>query len=90
MKSAQKGLAKIKSVLAAGEHQVIILDEANVAVNLKLLSEEDLLQIIALKPNEAEMVITGRDATAKIIEAADLVTEMKEIKHYFKMLNYLI
>lgn len=84
VRSAGKGLKKIKSILKAGSHQVVILDEANVAVSLGLISENDLLETIRSKPAEIEMVITGRGATPKIIEAADLVTEMKEIKHYFQ------
>ena len=81
---AQQGLEKVKSILAAGEHQVVILDEANVAVSLDLFSEQALLEVIMSKPDETELIITGRGATTKIIESADLVTEMKEIKHYFK------
>lgn len=81
---AGRGIEKVKSILAANEHQVVILDEANVAVSLDLFSEETLLEIIALKPDEVEIIITGRGATKKMIEAADLVTEMKEIKHYFQ------
>lgn len=81
---AQQGLEKVKSILAAGEHQVVILDEANVAVSLDLFSEEALLEVIKSKPDETEIIITGRGATTKIIESADLATEMKEVKHYFK------
>jgi cob(I)alamin adenosyltransferase len=84
VKAARRGLEKIKSVLAVGKHQVVIFDEANVAVSLKLISEKALLEIIAHKPHEIEIIITGRGATPKIIETADLATEMKEIKHYFK------
>jgi cob(I)alamin adenosyltransferase len=81
---ARRGIEKVRSILAAGEHQVVILDEANVAVSLGLFSEEALLEIIASRPQEIEMIITGRGATAGLIEAADLVTEMQEIKHYFQ------
>lgn len=84
VESAGRGIEKVKSILAAGEHQVVILDEANVAVSLDLFSEKTLLEIIASKPDAVELIITGRGATTKIIESADLVTEMKEIKHYFK------
>jgi len=81
---AQQGLEKVKSILTAGKHQVVILDEANVAVSLDLFSEEALLEVIRSKPDETEIIITGRGATTKIIECADLATEMKEVKHYFK------
>ena len=83
VKAAQKGLEKIKAVMAAGEYDVIILEEANIAVWKGLFSEQDLLDIIDAKPIGMEMVITGRGATAKVIEKADLVTEMKRIKHYY-------
>lgn len=80
---AGRGIEKVKSILATGEHQVVILDEAIVAVSLDLFAENTLLDIIASKPDEVEIIITGRGATTKMIESADLVTEMKEIKHYF-------
>jgi cob(I)alamin adenosyltransferase len=82
--AARQGLNKVKSILAAGKHAVVILDEASVAVSLNLFSEKELLEIIDRRPDNVEIIITGRGATSAIIEAADLVTEMKEIKHYFK------
>ncbi|MCJ7618433.1 MAG: cob(I)yrinic acid a,c-diamide adenosyltransferase [Desulfobacterales bacterium] len=81
---AQKGLEKVKSVIFSGNYKMVILDEANVAVKLGLFPAEDLLYIIANKPEEIEIIITGRNADQKVIEKADLVTEMKEIKHYFQ------
>lgn len=84
IEAASKGLEKVKTILASGEHQVIILEEANVAVKIGLFSAQDLLDIIASKPKNVELVITGRGADSRIIEKADLVTEMKEIKHYFQ------
>lgn len=82
--AARQGLSRVKAVLRGGRHSVVILDEANVAVALGLFSENDLLEIIEHKPAEVEMIITGRDAGPGIIAAADLVTEMKEIKHYYQ------
>jgi cob(I)alamin adenosyltransferase len=81
---ARKGLDKVKTILAAGKHAVVILDEANVAVSLNLFAEDELLEIIEHRPDNVEIIITGRGAGPRIIAAADLVTEMKEIKHYFK------
>lgn len=83
IQAAAKGLERIREVMASGEYQVIICEEANVVVSLGLLSVEDLLELIKLKPENIEMVFTGRGADPKMIEAADLVTEMMEIKHYF-------
>ena len=82
--AARQGLKKVKTILAAGKYSVVILDEANVAVSLNLFSENELLEILDHRPHNVEIIITGRGAAAGIIEAADLVTEMKEIKHYFK------
>ena len=82
--AARRGLNRIKKILKAGKHAVVILDEASVAVSLNLFSENELLEIIDRRPDHVEIIITGRAAGPRIIEAADLVTEMKEIKHYFK------
>jgi cob(I)alamin adenosyltransferase len=79
---AREGYERVKAVLLSKEYDLVILDEANVATHLGLLSVKDLLDLIALKPAGIELVITGRYADAKVIAAADLVTEMREIKHY--------
>ncbi|MEA1900408.1 MAG: cob(I)yrinic acid a,c-diamide adenosyltransferase [Thermodesulfobacteriota bacterium] len=84
IEAARKGIKKIKSIVSSGNYKIVILDEANVAVKLGLFSVEDLLDIIADKPEEVEIVITGRNADQRLIEKSDLVTEMKEIKHYFQ------
>ena len=62
----------------------MILDEANIAVYFNLLTVDDLLSLIEEKPESVELVFTGRNADPRLIEKADLVTEMKEIKHYFE------
>ncbi|MEJ2101847.1 MAG: cob(I)yrinic acid a,c-diamide adenosyltransferase [Desulfobacterales bacterium] len=82
--TARRGLKKVKTILAAGKYSVVILDEASVAVSLNLFSENELLEILDHRPDNVEIIITGRGAAPGIIEAADLVTEMREIKHYFK------
>ncbi len=83
IEAGRKGLERIKSIIEAGKHDVVIIEEGNVAVNYGLFSTQDLLDVIELKPENMEIVITGRDAPPEIIEKADLVTEMKEIKHYY-------
>jgi cob(I)alamin adenosyltransferase len=70
--------------MAAGRHQVVVLDEANVAVSAGLLTARTLLEIIDLKPDHVELIITGRGASPKLIERADLVSEVKPLKHYFQ------
>jgi len=84
IEAGRKGLERIKSIIKAGKHDIVIIEEGNVAVMCGLFSAQDLLDVIAKKPKYMEIVITGRGAAPEIIEKADLVTEMKEIKHYFQ------
>jgi len=78
------GYLKLCELLKENNHDVVIAEEANVAVMCNLISEKELLALIDMKPENVELVITGRGATAAVMEKADLVTEMKEIKHYYK------
>lgn len=80
--AAQAGLHEAETALASGEYDVVILDEANITVALKLLTVEDLLRLLERRPPQVELVLTGRNAHPRVIAAADLVTEMGEIKHY--------
>lgn len=84
IEAAQKGLERVKAVMATNQYDVFIMEEANVAVKLGLFAVQDLLNIIINKPPDKELVITGRGASPRIIESADLVTEMKPVKHYFQ------
>jgi cob(I)alamin adenosyltransferase len=81
--AARNGLQKAEAAMHAGHYDLIILEEANVALYFGLLSVAELLNLIAGKPEGVELVITGRNAPAEIIDRADLVTEMKCLKHYF-------
>jgi cob(I)alamin adenosyltransferase len=83
IKAAQKGFKRVKNILSAGEHHLVVLDEANVAVKDGLFSAQDLLGIMLAKPDHVELVITGRGASPRIIENADRVIEMKAVKHYY-------
>ncbi|MGD1074481.1 MAG: cob(I)yrinic acid a,c-diamide adenosyltransferase [Thermodesulfovibrionales bacterium] len=82
VRAAQEGLGEIISLLKSKTYDVVILDEANVAVHHHLLSVSDLLYLMEIKPMGTELVITGRYAAEKILQMADLVTEMREVKHY--------
>ena len=84
IQAAREGLREVREIMCSGEYQVIILDEANIATSYNLFSVGELLDFIEAKPEEVELVITGRTADTLIIEKADLVTEMKEIKHYYQ------
>jgi len=83
VRAAREGLKEVREVMCSGKYDLIILDEANIATRYDLFSVEDLLDFIRAKPEKVELVITGRMADPRIIESADLVTEMKEIKHYY-------
>jgi len=82
--SAKKGLEDVKKVLLSGQYDMVILDEANIATHYGLLSVDELLDLLEKKPSGVELILTGRYADKRIIEKADLVTEMKEIKHYYR------
>ena len=83
IKLAEEAFQLAKEVVESGEYDIVILDEINVALNLKLISLENVLELIKRKPKHVELVLTGRYAPSQIIENADLVTEMKEVKHPF-------
>ncbi len=82
--AAQAGLERIERVLLSRKYDLIIIEEGNVATACGLFDVQRLLDLIAAKPNEIELVITGRGAAPVVMEAADLVTEMIEIKHYYQ------
>jgi len=82
IEAAQQGLQETQQTIASGEYPLVILDEANVAVDLGLFSVEALLEAVNSKPEHVEIVITGRNAHERIIDRADLVTEMRQVKHY--------
>jgi cob(I)alamin adenosyltransferase len=81
---AAEGLAEIGTAMLSGKYDVVILDEANVAVHFGILSTDDILALIDNKPERVELIFTGRRAPQWLIDRADLVTEMKEIKHYYQ------
>ena len=81
--AAQIGLERVEHALHAGRYDLIVVEEGNVAAACGLFDVQDLLDLIAAKPDETELVITGRGAATAVMEAADLVTEMVEIKHYY-------
>jgi cob(I)alamin adenosyltransferase len=84
IKAAREALEFVKDKITNGGYDIVILDEINVAVKLGLIDVDDVLKIIDSKPEKLDLVLTGRDADEKLIERADLVTEMKEIKHPFQ------
>lgn len=82
---AKKAMAKAKQVLKSKKYDVVFLDELVSAVELKLLSQQDVVDVIKTKPPETHLIITGHNNFPKILKHCDLVTEMKMIKHpYYK------
>ena len=80
---AQEALDLARQVVLAGLHDLVILDEANVALDYGLIKLSDVLDLLEKRPPQVELVFTGRDAPAALIARADLVTEMLQIKHPF-------
>ena len=70
--------------IQSGKYDIVILDEINYAINLGLVKVEDVINLIKSKPQKLDLILTGNYAKGEIIELADLVTEMKEIKHPFQ------
>jgi len=84
IKLARQALALSGEVVAGGEYDLVVLDEINCALDFGLIPLDQVLKILQTKPERVELVLTGRGAPPEIIQAADLVTEMKEIKHYYR------
>ena len=81
---AKRGLALASEFVSSGEYDLLILDEINVALDYKLIPLCDVLTLLDSKPISLEIVLTGRSAPKELTEKADLVTEMKEIKHPYQ------
>ena len=81
---AAEALRIAKEKIQSEKYDIIILDEINYAINLNLVKLEDVLDLIKIKPSKLNLVLTGNYARDEIIQVADLVTEMREIKHPFK------
>jgi cob(I)alamin adenosyltransferase len=82
-RQARSGFTRAAAAAESGRYDVIILDEINCVLNLGMVSVEEMLALIRSVPASAELVLTGRDAPRAVLDAADLVTEMREQKHYF-------
>lgn len=81
---AEQGLQNAKEKMLSNEYDIIILDEAIVAIYFKLIETNDLIEFIKAKPKNVELILTGRYCPEELIDLADLVTEMKEVKHYYQ------
>lgn len=81
---AEKGLDKAEKAIMSGKYGVVILDEANIALHFGLISVKDILGIIKNKPRNIELVLTGRNCPKILLKHADLVTDIREIKHPYQ------
>jgi cob(I)alamin adenosyltransferase len=81
---AKYAFKRIFRIVNEGQFDVVILDEINCAMKMKLIKISEVLKMLMNKPEYVEIILTGRNAPKEIIRIADLVTEMKEIKHYFR------
>lgn len=84
IKQARDGFNLALDALTSGQYDVIILDEINTAYSINLLNLNDIKSLCESKSEHVELVMTGRGADENLFNLADLVTEMREIKHYFK------
>lgn len=84
VRMAQEGLVKIKTAMLSNKYNIIVLDEIITAHYFHLVSPDDMLEFIKLKPVSIELVFTGRYAPQALIDIADVVTEMTEVKHYYQ------
>jgi cob(I)alamin adenosyltransferase len=84
MRLAAQALHRAQEAMLSGKYDIVILDEVCVAICFGLLKTEDVFSVLEEKPGPVELILTGRYCLPKLIEKADLVTEMQEIKHYYQ------
>ncbi len=84
IKRARRGLKKCLEAMLSRKYRIIILDEINVAVDFNIITEEEVHEFLDKRPEDVEIILTGRYAPPSFLKRADLVTEMKEKKHYYK------
>ena len=84
IEQARKALKAAQKAITNGKYDVIILDEVNIATAWNLLPTDDVIKLVKEKPENVELILTGRSADSRLVELADVVTEMKEIKHPYK------
>ncbi len=81
---ARRGLERAREAMLSNKYDIVVLDEVNVAIWFGLLTVEEVLEFLDQRPENVELVLTGRRAPRELIERADLVTEMREVKHYYQ------
>jgi cob(I)alamin adenosyltransferase len=81
---ARRGLERAREAMVSGRYDLVVLDEINVAIWFGLVGVEDVLALLDDRPPNVEVILTGRGAPQQLIDRADLVTEMQELKHYYQ------
>lgn len=84
VRTAHEGLEKSMAAMKSGDYDLVILDEICIAVYTGAITEDEAMEFVSEKPDRIDLVFTGREATPAMIEAADLVTDMREVKHYYR------
>lgn len=84
VKSSRNALKIAEEKIRSGKYDTIILDEINYAIKLNLITEDEVIELLKMKPIQTNLILTGNHISEKIFDLADLVTEMKEIKHPYK------
>lgn len=82
--TAMDGFNRSMAAMKSGDYDLVILDEICIAVYTGALPEDDAMRLVEERPENVELVFTGREATQRMIDAADIVTDMKEVKHYYQ------
>ena len=82
--AARKAFDRARQVILAGKHDLVILDEVNLSLAYGLVPITEMLEVLRQRPSHVEVVLTGRNAPAELVDLADLVTEMRPVKHYFE------
>ena len=80
---ALKGLVAVREAMIGGAYRLVILDEINTLLHFKILDPAPVLELLARKPESVELILTGRSAPKAILEKADLITEMRDVRHYY-------
>ena len=84
VRMAADGLARARSAMLSGDYDIVVFDEILTAHDFHLVSVDSILELVRMRPDNVEIVLTGRYAPQEVVDAVDLVTEMVEVKHYFR------
>ncbi len=84
VEQARRGLERVRQAMLSGEYDIVVLDEVNVSIWFGLLTVDEVLAVLDQRPSGVELILTGRRAPQALIDRADLVTEMREVKHYYE------